>query len=71
MGKVLNFLGGAMMIAGIIILLNAQSAIHEIEAGLCIGLGAVVLSLGIIAGILQKILDHLRSSQASVSTTAS
>ncbi|MGO4171552.1 hypothetical protein [Bosea sp. TAF32] len=71
MGKVLNFFGAAMMIAGIIILLNAQSAIHEIEAGLCIGLGAVVLSLGIVAGLLQKILDHLRSSQASVSTTAS
>jgi len=64
MGKILNFFGAAMMVAGIVILFNAQSAIHEIEAGLCIGLGAVVLSLGIIAGLLQKILDQLRSPQA-------
>ena len=61
MGKILNFLGGLMMLAGLLILFGSQSAIHEIEAAICLGLGAVVLSLGTIAGLLQKILDELRA----------
>lgn len=71
MSKFLNILGAIMMICGALVLAGAQSAIHEIEAALGLGFGAIVLSLGIIAGTLQKILDELRQRPASTSSTPS
>lgn len=60
MSTFLNILGAVMMIVGVLILASAQSAIHEIEAALGLGFGAIVLSLGVVAGTLQKILDELQ-----------
>jgi len=61
---VLNALGIAMMVIGALILASAKSAIHEIEAGLCLGLGAVVVALGVNAALLQKILVELRAGKS-------
>ena len=60
MSKFLNILGAVRMIFGALALAGSQSAIHEIEAALGLGFGAIVLSLGTVAGTLQKILDELR-----------
>jgi hypothetical protein len=64
---VLNALGIAMMVIGVLILGGAKSAIHEIEAGLCLGLGAVVVALGVNAALLQKILIELRTGKTATS----
>ncbi|MBX9874652.1 MAG: hypothetical protein K2X84_07325 [Beijerinckiaceae bacterium] len=61
--KLLNFIGSVLMIFGVLAFLGANSAIHEIQGALGIGFGALVLSLGIVAGLLQNILDAIKGDK--------